>query len=378
MTNIVQLVGDGGRGGGTTYILELTRRLLQYGYNLTVITNAGSFLETHAHKVGASAIGLPFNARRNTANLALLLRRHLNNIAPAIVHAHGSRAGLPTALTGLSRPWKFIYTVHGLNFALKPQPARSIGWIAERVCMRRADEVVFVSKYDRELAKAWGLLAGVRHPVVIQNAAEVKIKSEPAANRIHDIGFLGRLVPVKNPLILCDVLIAMRPLRPTLLVIGGGPLESEFRSRAAQLGLTSQIVMTGELPRTQALQALAKCRILVLTSNHEGQPLAVMEAAHLGIPAVASAVTGMAEIIKDGETGYLVPSKDVASYADRLGRLLIDAKLTERMSLAARSRAAVDFCFERVVDQNLRIYGLPVTIGPASAKLIESSAKAMG
>nr|WP_294550796.1 glycosyltransferase family 4 protein [uncultured Rhodopila sp.] len=216
------------------------------------------------------------------------------------------------------------------------------------------------------------------HSEVIQNGVEVDIEPEQEANRLYDIGFLGRLVPQKNPLLLCDILLAMLPLRPTLQVIGGGPLESELRSRAAALGLAEQLTMTGELPRDEALRALARCRAFVLPSLNEGQPLAVMEAAHLGVPAVASAVAGTREIISDGVTGYLVPVDDVAGYADRLGRLLKDPDLAGGMSLAARNRAAADFCFQRIVDANLRIYALPKEDGPVHLHRTDGLAKAAG
>nr|WP_294564939.1 glycosyltransferase family 4 protein [uncultured Rhodopila sp.] len=378
MTNVVQLVGDGARGGGTTYIVGLTAALIKHDYDLTVITDAGSFLANHAASLGASVIGLPFNARRNTPALALQLRRHLDRIDPAVVHAHGARAALPAALAGLSRSWKFVYTVHGLHFQAKTEPARSLGRLAERFCMQRSDHVVFVAGHDREVARKFGILPAAAHSEVIQNGVEVDIEPEQEANRLYDIGFLGRLVPQKNPLLLCDILLAMLPLRPTLQVIGGGPLESELRSRAAALGLAEQLTMTGELPRDEALRALARCRAFVLPSLNEGQPLAVMEAAHLGVPAVASAVAGTREIISDGVTGYLVPVDDVAGYADRLGRLLKDPDLAGGMSLAARNRAAADFCFQRIVDANLRIYALPKEDGPVHLHRTDGLAKAAG
>jgi glycosyltransferase involved in cell wall biosynthesis len=378
LTKVVQLVGDGARGGGTTYIAGLTAALIKHDYDLTVITDAGSFLADHAASLGASVIGLPFNARRNTPALALRLREHLNRIDPAVVHAHGARAALPTGLAGLTRSWKFVYTVHGLHFQAKTEPARTLGRLAERFCMQRSDHVVFVAGHDREIAWKYGLLPAAAHSEVVQNGVEVTIEPEEEANRTYDIGFLGRLVPQKNPLLLCDILLAMLPLRPTLQVIGGGPLENELRSRAATLGLADQLTMTGELPRDEALRALARCRTFVLPSLNEGQPLAVMEAAHLRIPAVASAVAGTREIISDGVTGYLVAADDVAAYADRLGRLLTDPDLAAGMALAARNRATADFCFQRIVDANLRIYALSKADGPAQVHRADGLAKAAG
>jgi glycosyltransferase involved in cell wall biosynthesis len=365
VTNIVQVVGDGTRSGGTTYVIQLARSLLRDGHCVTVITNSGSFLEEHARRLGASAIGLKFNFRANTPALAIQLRHHLRNIHPEIVHAHGSRGGLPTALASYNRSWRLVYTVHGLHYNFRRQPLRWLGWMAEKVCMRRADKTVFVAHHDEEVARKDRLLVDGSQSIVVGNAVSVDIVPQPTEDRVYDIGFLGRLSPQKNPLLLCDVLVAMRPLRPTLVLIGGGPLQGEIRSRIDKLGLTSQIIVTGELPRREALGTLARCRTFVLPSVHEGQPLAVMEAAHLGLPAVVSSLPGIKEIVDEAETGYCVPVYDVAGYADRLSRLLMDPDLARRMSLAAKRRAARDFNFERIVDAYSRIYELPRTRGPS-------------
>lgn len=358
LIDIVQVIGDGTVGGGTTYVIELATQLVRHGHHTTIITDAGSFLEGQARTLGASAIGLPFKRRRNTPVLAALLHHHLGMIRPAVVHAHGARAGLPVSLITEGKPWNFIYTVHGLHYTDKRNPFRSLGWLAERVCMRRADKVVFVARHDREAARQSGLLRGVSHPVVVLNAAKVDIELGLPAEKTYDIGFLGRLVPEKNPLVLCDVLVAMRPRRPTLVVIGDGILQWEFRARVERLGLMDQVTMTGELPRADALRTLSQCRTFVLPSRHEGQPLAAIEAAYLGLPAVVSALPGTQEIVTEGETGYTVDITDVAGYADRLGRLLTDPDLATRISVAARNKAVRDFDFDRIVEAHLRLYEL--------------------
>ena len=358
MDRIVQILGEGALGGGTTYVTTLTAELIRRGYDTTVMTCAGSFLEVEARNLGAKVIGLPFGRRRNTPALALLLRRHFDRIRPAIVHAHGVRAGLPPALAANAKSWKFLYTVHGLHFTNKRQPGWALGWFAEKACMGRAHNVIFVAEHDREQALQSILLSGTSHHVVVPNAVQVNIGPDwPVAKRF-DIAFLGRLVPQKNPLLLCDILMAMRPLCPTLLVIGGGPLWDKLKSKVEQSGLTGQVTMIGALSREEALRQLAQCRTLVMPSCHEGQPLALMEAAHLGLPVVASALPGIQEILDEGKTGYLVPPADGAAYAERLSRLLNNPDLAERIAARAQRTAAQQFCFSRVVETHLQLYQL--------------------
>jgi glycosyltransferase involved in cell wall biosynthesis len=149
----------------------------------------------------------------------------------------------------------------------------------------------------------------------------------------------------------------MRPLKPTLCIIGGGELEGSLRSRVDREGLDDQATFCGEPDRTEALQTAASCRILVLPSVAEGHPIVLIEAMHLGLPAAASDVTGSNEVIVDGETGYLVPASDVAVYADRLTRLLVDPTLRNRMGGNARRQVKTpEYSPSKMLAEHLAIY----------------------
>jgi glycosyltransferase involved in cell wall biosynthesis len=358
---IVQLVADGRPGGGTTAVLTLSRLLAARGCDVVVIGQQHSYLLKEASQAGLRTRGMDFSSRRNTLHAAMKLRGHFYELSPSVIHAHGARAGLPAVIAAgrrdsKARRGRLVYTVHGFHYLAKPPLMYALARAAEALCIARADCTNFVSDGDCAIAQSHGLLRRSRAHATIKNAVLVD-GALASAPKLCDIGFLGRLTGQKNPLILVDVLKAMRPLKPTLSIIGGGPLAAELRARVMEAGLSGQIVMHGERGRAEALRIASSCRVLLLPSRWEGHPIALIEAMHLGLPAVASDVPGSNEIVVHGETGYLVPAQDVEGYAACLARLLGDAQTMDRMKRDARRRA-LEYSPERMVSAHMRLYGL--------------------
>ena len=108
---------------------------------------------------------------------------------------------------------------------------------------------------------------------------------------------------------------------------------------------------------------ISACNVLLLPSRSEGHPITLIEAMHLGLPAVASDISGSNEIIVDGETGYLVPAQDVPAYAERLTRLLADAALRRRMADNAQRRVLAE---EYSVDRSVAATSATSTCSPVS------------
>jgi glycosyltransferase involved in cell wall biosynthesis len=129
------------------------------------------------------------------------------------------------------------------------------------------------------------------------------------------------LVPRKGHDVLVEALARLvndgLPVR--WVICGDGPLRAELEARVAERGLAERVTFTGF--STEVHRLLAGADVFVLPSRHEGLGIAVMEAMAAGLPAVASRVGGLPEIIADGDTGLLVPPGDVAALAAAIGRL---------------------------------------------------------
>ena len=129
--------------------------------------------------------------------------------------------------------------------------------------------------------------------------------------------------------------------RARFLIIGDGPTRPQLEALCTELQLTPNVHFAGS--RDDVARLLPAIDVFVLTSTSECFPISVLEAMACARPAVCSAVGGIPEVIKDGETGYLVPPKDPPQLAARLVRLLQDPLTARRMGRAARARVEAEF-----------------------------------
>jgi len=358
MARILQLVADGNPGGGATLVLTLSRLLEQQGHDVHLVSQLGSYALAEAGRIGVTGHGMDFSRRGKTPLAAMHLSRLIRRLSPAVVHAHGARAGLPLALTA-QRPGveRRVYTVHGFHYRGKKGIVRGLARVAEAACMRGSDSTIFVSAGDCELARRDGLLRWSRDHSTINNAVlvDADLMRSP---KIYDVAFLGRLTHPKNPLFLPSILRALQPDCPRVAVIGGGELEGELHAGLAADGLLDRVEMLGACSRSKALELLAQSRVLVLPSLWEGHPIALIEAAQLEIPAVASDIPGSNEVIKDGVTGFLAPLHEPQAFARRLRQLLDDDSLRAAMGKAARELAQRRYSPQNMLARHLRVYRL--------------------
>jgi glycosyltransferase involved in cell wall biosynthesis len=102
--------------------------------------------------------------------------------------------------------------------------------------------------------------------------------------------------------------------------------------------------------------AYARCHILCMPSYMEGWPKVLVEAAAMARPVVTTNVPGCRDVVRDGETGLLVPPRDAEATAAALGRLIEDAALRRRMGEHARALAEREFSVDRFLADSLAVY----------------------
>ncbi len=122
---------------------------------------------------------------------------------------------------------------------------------------------------------------------------------------------VGRLSPEKNQMRLIQAFAQTHHVHPAtrLVIVGSGPLSSELRGRAAELGVASDVAFTGNLSNPYVLLGAADC--FVLSSDHEGQPMVILEARALGLPVISTAFDSVASAVPAG-TGQVVACDDQA------------------------------------------------------------------
>lgn len=142
----------------------------------------------------------------------------------------------------------------------------------------------------------------------IYNPVDFKIPKlqVKADNSTFKIGFVGRLEPVKNPLVLVEVLANLKAkgIKVYLEFLGDGSLKQEIETLANKLNVEEQITLHGFQDKPE--NYIVNCDLYIQPSISEGFGIALVEAMGLGVPVIASSVGGVPEIIVDGKTGWLL------------------------------------------------------------------------
>lgn len=162
---------------------------------------------------------------------------------------------------------------------------------------------------------------------------------------------VGRLVEKKGFDVLVDAIATLRDqgLDARCRIIGGGEEVARLTDRIRQAGLQDRVMLAGPLPQSAVIEvmrgaAVFACRCVVgKDGNRDGMPTVLLEAMALGTPCIATNVTGVPELVRDGETGLCVPEGDAGALAAGLARLLDDAALRARFSRSARTLIESEF-----------------------------------
>ena len=140
------------------------------------------------------------------------------------------------------------------------------------------------------------------------------------------------------------------------VIAGVGPLEDQLKEQARRLGLgPDRVRFLGWVEGVAGL--LAAGDVFVLPSRDEGLGTILLEAAHAGLPILACSVGGIPEIVKDGQTGLLVPKEDPPAMAGALDRLLQDPEWAKMLAANAREHVESSFSIDQMVQGNLQVYG---------------------
>jgi glycosyltransferase involved in cell wall biosynthesis len=284
---------------------------------------------------------------RGKMALALMLwrgrravRSAINSLRPDLVHAHW---WFPSGMQAGGHGVPMVVTMHGSDVRLA-QGARA------RTLLRRvagnASALFAVSGWLARLSReALDGRTVETAPMPANTALFTPTISEPrAANRML---FVGRLNAQKG---LDELLQALaRARKPwTLDVVGDGPDRDALTRRAAALGVEARVRWLGHLPPADLPALYARSAALVIPSTNEGLGLVGVEAALCETPAVAFASGGLADVVQDGATGWLVPTGDVAALANAIDGVVDRPTKARALGAAARLRALATFSPEAV------------------------------
>ncbi|HYX88425.1 MAG TPA: glycosyltransferase family 4 protein [Gaiellaceae bacterium] len=310
------------------FVADAVERVRERGVEVEVVSP-----RSFRHFGIAYGAGVVGNLRRDPWRAALLPAM-LASFARAarraardadLIHAHW----LPAGAVALTCGKPFVVQLWGTDVEL----ARRARGLA-RAVLRRARLVVCASNALAEAAR--GL--GAREVRVIPSGVDVppfvREEAEPP-----EVLFAGRLSPEKGIVELVEAANGMN-----LVVAGDGPLRDRVPGAR------------GFVPHHALGPLYERAAVVACPSHREGFGVVCAEAMAYGRPVVASAVGGLLDLVVDGETGMLVPPRDVPALRAALERLLGDRALRRRLGEAARERIRRHFSWRAVTDATLAAY----------------------
>ncbi|MCL4691937.1 MAG: glycosyltransferase [Candidatus Hydrogenedentes bacterium] len=212
--------------------------------------------------------------------------------------------------------------------------------------LKRALFVCCISHFCRSQAMIWTPPERWNRLHIIHCGVEPEV-FEP---RQHDgagkrLIFVGRLAAVKGIPILLEAIAHLRDAHPDieLVLAGDGPDRGWIERRSQELGIANRVRVTGYLSQDRVREELRASDIFVMASFAEGVPVVLMEAMATGLPVIATRIAGIAELVDDGESGFLTPPSDTGSLVERIDALLRDPQLRSRMGIAGRQKVEADF-----------------------------------
>ena len=291
----------------------------------------------------------------------IAIRREIRLFRPDIIHTHTAKAGVLGRLAAATcRVPLRVHTFHGhLLHGYFNRLISRVLVMVEKILAWRTTALVAVGERVRDDLVAAGIGRLDQYTVIPPGVAPAgPLDRESARVRlglplgVPVVLFVGRLTVIKRPDRLIEAMsyVLARRSDAVLAVAGEGGLLEETRRRAEPLG--SAVRFLGWQPDIADLYVAADC--VVLTSDSEGMPVTLIEAAMAGVPGVTTDVGSAREVVVDGVTGLVVAS-DASAVADGLLRLF-DVELRDRLGAAARARAEAEFGTRRLIADHEALY----------------------
>jgi glycosyltransferase involved in cell wall biosynthesis len=346
-------------GGAEVFVKDLSIEMAIRGHSLALVYVSSAadqhnepLIETQflddMKAAGIAAFEIGHSARRNILRGAWRLRRLVKHWKPDVLHIH---LGLGLAFRSLiiSRV-PTIYTHHNTIFKFSKALSRWFdisldGYVA--IC--KSCEVLLRNRTTRPIVL-------IRNGISARRVASKNANRGTAPFKVLSVGRISAQKNYQSLIQIASILKSQYGLsRQHMLfqVCGDGDGLSHLNSLAISSNVDDIVQFLGG--RSDVPELMAASDALLMTSNYEGMPITLIEAANAGLPIVATAVGGCVEIVNQGENGFLFEPNENAKAAEYIHRLYCSPELRLKFSEHAR-RTALDFDMDRVTEKHVGLY----------------------
>ena len=365
----VLLVLEACSGGAGRHVIDLASGLLSRGHDVALIYSPLRAEAWFVREIGAiqrlNIRELQMGRSVSFGDIAMsrTLQRLIDEMGPFdVMHGHSSKAGALLRLAQARKNIPVVYTPHA-PITMDPELsrlARSVYFVVERILAGLCERIICVSPDERKHLQSLGFAESKLRvvcngigplPETDRNVIRHKLNLN---KEMVCFGFVGRISHQKavDRAISAFAGVCHQMSNARLVIVGDGPDLNAMKTLVANLGVTQQVLFTGN---ANGAELMAAFDVFLLPSRYEGMPYVLLEAAANALPIVMTDVGGAHLVVHDGENGFVVPQMPNELLADRLLLLANEPELRETMAKKSTEIAAT-FSLDNMVDETLSIY----------------------
>jgi glycosyltransferase involved in cell wall biosynthesis len=366
-------------GGAEAQIYSLVKHLsLRSDTEVSVILlNDGAL----AQKILALKIPLVIveESKHSAIEIYRAVSKQIKRWQTQIVHTHRVKENVIGALAARQNRCRSIRSVHGAQ-EHKATLFRPDRWFIYKLDMLIGrflqEKIVAVSN---ELSNALCEQYSSNNVLVINNGIDLNdIKpferniETKASKHLFKIGFVGRLVPVKRVDLFIESasFLVKQNKNFKFLIYGDGPLKRALKQQIKELNLDNYVLMKGHVDNIH--QAIADLDLMVITSDHEGLPISLLEAMAIGTPVVARSVGAIPEVLDYGSCGRLIDTPTIESITHQILHSINHSKVTNQQVIAAKKRVKEYYTATKNAAEFAKLYQMLINM-PSKLRSISVS-----
>ena len=344
---ILQIITLSGLGGAQSVVIHLANGYSKQGHEVCVVSSPGGMMwdsfEEKVIKKECQYFKREIDVVCDIKAISML-REVYNDFKPDIIHLHSSKAGACGRVALGKYKTRIVYTIHGFDTILK---ANRVFLPVEKILAKRTKYIISVCDYDDFLLHRKGIYNthtiknGI--PDLNDNAFKIDPFKEARRTQKKVVLSIARLMPPKRFDMFLEVAKLMKS-EPIMFYWIGNQISIN--------SLPCNVRCLGEIPSASKLIKFAD--IFVLFSNYEGLPVSIIEALSSSVPAVASDVGGITEIL-NGDNGIAV--KNLAGEAVTAIKYFLSSEdIMKNSKKAARYSYEKEFTVDKMLQSYMKIY----------------------
>lgn len=364
MKRVAHFIDTHNLGGAEVIVIEICKRLSNYGFKPAIFHFGNPWLDEKCKSFNIPSFLVPgkkyYKTIKSIPLFYTFFYRFLKQQKIDILHSHLVDPIIGSCVPAFLTKTSHIGTLHDTHTIeerkLKIVLLQAAAMLGTRlITVSDSMEQFFqnISKFPR------GNFRKIRNGVDLDKFTCAKNKQLRSELKLdyNDIVLIcvGRLAQIKGHEILIQAFSNIKSHFPVkLLIVGDGPELQKIKTLIAKMEMGNNIKLLGERDDVPELLGLSDC--FVLSSHSEGLSCSIIEAMAAGLPVLATNVGGNSELIKNNESGYLIPPNDPLAYADKLQGIIDDENKRRAFGEKSLEIAKIKFSIDKTVNDYVRLY----------------------